>query len=69
MPETLYITPSDGQSIFNLPVTPDNPSGVEFFVNTIGYINGVDYEVTGNMVVWKDVDFSLDPQDQVKIVY
>ncbi len=69
MPKTLRVTPAAGQRIFPLPVSPDSSARVEFYVNTVGYVYGVDYEVTGNMVVWKDAEFILDSDDRVRIVY
>jgi hypothetical protein len=64
----LLAVPTQGQAVFELPTAP-RPESVQFYVNTVSYVGGVDYVVRGSSVVWLDRDFSLDGGDLVEIVY
>lgn len=66
---TESFTPSLGQTIFTLAIAPYNPLSVDMFINTVKYINGLNFTVVGNQLTWSDFPFTLDSEDIVEIVY
>lgn len=62
-------TPTLGQTIFNLSATPATANDTSFFVNTVKYIYGISYTVSGNQVTWLNSPFTLDSLDVVEIIY
>jgi hypothetical protein len=62
-------TPSLGQTVFNLSATPNPANDTSVFVNTVKYIYGVNFTVSGTQVTWLDSPFTLDSLDVVEIIY
>jgi hypothetical protein len=66
---TETFTPSLGQTVFALAFPAPQPSQVDMFINTVKYINGQDFTVSGSVLTWLNIPFSLDPIDEVEVVY
>ena len=61
--------PTLGQTVFALAAVPTDPDSVGFFINTVKYIQSVNYTVAAGIVTWLDTPFTLDALDIVEITY
>ena len=61
-------TPSAAQTVFAIAATPNDPSNVDFRLNTVSYVYSVDYTVSGTTVTWTN-GIVLATTDRVDIVY
>jgi len=55
------------QTVFNLASVPT--SAVIMMVDGLGYEDGVDYTVAGNVVTWLNTDFTLVAGQAVQMFY
>lgn len=61
--------PTLGQTVFTLTAAPVTPNDTSLFVNTVKYLFGIDYTVVGSALTWLDVEFALDSEDALEVIY
>ena len=57
------------QTVFTLGTAPAVASAVQFYVNGVKYVFGIDYTVVGTTVTWLNGDFNMEAGDTVDIYY
>ena len=63
-------TPTLGQTVFTLAASPATPNDTSVFVNTVKYIYGIQFTVSGATMTWiPAAGFALDSLDVVEIIY
>lgn len=60
---------TDLQTAFTLSVTPVDADDVEMTVNGLEYTNGTDFSVSGTVIVWNNILFTLELEDKIIIDY
>jgi hypothetical protein len=70
-PGLFYVdfTPTDGQTVFTLPVSPGVGAVVLMIVNGQVFYPGVSFTIVGPTITWLNVKFGLDHEDKVRVYY
>lgn len=66
--ENLTVSANE-QTVFTLSQTPKDDNDVALIINSLRYINGVDFTVSSTTLTWISTDFSLETTDKVTADY
>ena len=62
-------SPTNGQTVFVLAVTPSDNESVLMLINDASYTIAVNYTVVGSTVTWNNAAFTIAATDNIVIRY